>query len=347
MATTPERIFVNGDAHVYIGPTNTAAPTRPTGPFTGLTEVGLFTDDSLRFTTNPNFETVTSHQSNYPTRRMQTSDEATLEVDLQEWSADNFAAAFGGGTVAETAVPGIFKYAPPPIGARPERMVVVRCIDGIKNYALVIPRVMQVEGIEQDLGKGNASILPLRLAILGSGSTDPWYWITDDAAAWSGTAPTFTSINPATGPAAGGTTVNVTGTQLQNVNGVYFGKSTVTLTGTPTTTSLTTGATWTVSAFVGATVTMLTGTAGNLGVSRTVSANTTNTITLSTALPVAPAAGDTFTVRRAATSYADVNATLLTAVTPASVDGQVMDVILTHSASATPAAGANAYTYGP
>jgi hypothetical protein len=345
MATTPERIFVNGDAHVYIGPTNTAAPTRPTGPFTGLTEVGLFTDDSLRFSTDPNFETVTSHQSNYPTRRMQTSDEATLEVDLQEWSADSFSSAFGGGTVTETSVAGIYKYSPPALGARAERMVVVQCIDGTKNYALVIPRVMQVEGIEQDLGKGNASILPLRLAILGSGSTDPWYWITDDAAAWSGTAPTFTSITPATGPAAGGTTVNVVGTQLQNVNGVFFGKSSVALTGTPTDTSLTTGATWTASSFVGGTVTMLTGTAGNLGATRTISANTTNAIALSSALPTTPAAGDTFTIRKAATSFADVNPTLLTAVTPASVNGQVMDVILTHTASATPAAGADAYTY--
>lgn len=226
MATTPERIFVNGDAHVYIGPVGTAAPTDPAGAYnSSLIEVGLFTDDSLKFSTSPNFETVTSHQSNYPTRRMQTADEATLECDLQEWSGQNFKNAFGGGSVTETAPSsGIWKYTPPALGARNEVMVVVKCIDGSKIYSLVIPRAMQVEGVEQALGKGNASILPLRLAILGSGSADPWYWLAGgDNAAWTPSAGTATAIAPATGLAAGGYTATITGTGLSAVTAVTFG----------------------------------------------------------------------------------------------------------------------------
>lgn len=225
MATTPSRIFVNGDAHVYIGPTGTAAPTDPDGSYNAaLEEVGLFTADSLNFTTNPNFESITSHQSNYPTRRVQTADEATLAVDLQEWSAVSYTSAFGGGEITETSPgSGIWKYTPPVLGGRDEVMAVVKCIDGDKVYALVVPRAMQVTGVDQALGKGVSSHLPLRLAILGSGSGDPWYWLTNDDAAWNSAAVTLTAITPATGAAAGGYPAMLTGTGMRNVTGVTFG----------------------------------------------------------------------------------------------------------------------------
>jgi hypothetical protein len=192
MAQDPTRIFVNGTATVWIGPTTATAPVDPAETtLTGFTEVGHFTEDSLSFSTSPNFEEVRSHQSDYPTRRMQTADEATLAVDLQEWSAKNFVFAFGGGSVVETEVgSGIWKYTPPELGSRATVQAFVKCVDGSKIYGLVIPRCMQVEGVEQNLSKGAESLLPLRLSVLGGAGVAPWYWLVDDATvgAWAATA---------------------------------------------------------------------------------------------------------------------------------------------------------------
>lgn len=225
MATNPFFMFVAGMARVYLGEVGTPAPTTmdPATWDAGLKEVGLFTRDSLNFSTNPSFESITSAQSAYPTRRIENGAEGTLAVDLQEWKADNFKAVYGGGTVTETEPgSGIYKFSPPAVGARTEKMAVVLVQDGERNAVLVIPRVMQLQGVEHDLGGGSESILPLRLDVLGSGSGDPFYWLDDDEAAFAAAAPTATSIVPATGVAAGGYPALLTGTNLLAVTGVTF-----------------------------------------------------------------------------------------------------------------------------
>src|SRR4028119_1696432 len=102
MATDATRIVVAQLARVFLAPVGTTAPINPTVALAAAwREVGLFTPDSLGWTTDPTFEEVRSHQSNYPTRRFQTEDAATIEVDLQEWSGANFRAVYGGGTITE------------------------------------------------------------------------------------------------------------------------------------------------------------------------------------------------------------------------------------------------------
>lgn len=186
MAQTPNRIFVPGRAYVYLGAVGSTAPTDPAvAPAAPMVEVGLFTADSLSFTTEPNFETVTSHQSDFPTRRMETATEAALNVDLQEWSEANFRSVYGGGTVTKISTDpaaAVYKFSPPALGSRTELMCVVKVADGAKESMLIIPRCMQVEGVEHNLAKAAESTLPLRLAILGSGIGDPYYWITSDPA---------------------------------------------------------------------------------------------------------------------------------------------------------------------
>jgi len=96
------RIVVAQMARVWLAAVGTPAPGDPVMAMpTGWKEVGLFTPDSLGWATDPSFEEVRSHQSNYPTRRFQTEDAATAEVDLQEWSGENFKSVYGGDTVVE------------------------------------------------------------------------------------------------------------------------------------------------------------------------------------------------------------------------------------------------------
>jgi hypothetical protein len=180
------RIVVAQMARVYLADVGTAAPADATSAMDpDWREVGLFTPDSLGWSTDPSFEEVRSHQSNYPTRRFQTEDAATAEVDLQEWSGPNFKAVYGGGTITEITpalTPKQYKFSPPAVGGRSSVAAVIEIIDGAKHYRRVIPRCEQSEGVTQTFEKTSESTLPLRLTVLGSDIGDAWYDLTDDAA---------------------------------------------------------------------------------------------------------------------------------------------------------------------
>jgi hypothetical protein len=177
-------------ARVWLAPVGTAAPAGPAAAMpTGWREVGLFTPDSLSWSTDPSFEEVRSHQSNYPTRRFQTEDAATVQVDLQEWNGENFKAVYGGGTITTVAavtgppaIPQHFRYSPPGIGGREQVEACIEIQDGTKHYRRIVPKCEQNEGVEQSFEKTSESTLPLRLSILGSDIGDPWYDLTDDPA---------------------------------------------------------------------------------------------------------------------------------------------------------------------
>lgn len=187
MTVDPDRIFVAGDAHLYIGPVGAAMPTDPAADFgPDLIEVGYFSDDSLQFSYAPSFDPVIAHQSNWPAAYLQTSDEATVAVDLQEWSAENFRLAFAGGQAADTGG-GIWRYSPRQITDEYEFSAVVRVRDGQRTYALVIPRAGNFDGMDLALGKTAAATLPVTITVNGP-AEDRWYWLTDDAPGW-GTPP--------------------------------------------------------------------------------------------------------------------------------------------------------------
>jgi hypothetical protein len=186
MALNKARIRVAQMARVYLAPVGTAAPVDATAaPDPAWREVGFFTPDSLQWATAPKFDEVRSHQSNWPTRIFQTEDAATLQVNLQEWSADNFRAVYGGGTVTAitpATTPPQYRFAPPQIGAREEVAAMIEIIDGDIHHRRIIPVCQQHEGVTQNLQKAKESDLPLRLTIIGSDLGDPWYDLSDDPA---------------------------------------------------------------------------------------------------------------------------------------------------------------------
>jgi hypothetical protein len=184
MALNKARIRVAQMARVYLAPVGTPAPADATVAMpTPWKEVGYFTPDSLQWATSPSFQEVKSHQSNYPTRRFQDADAATIQVDLQEWSADNFITVYGGGTVtAITGSPTQYKFSPPQIGARQQVAAVVEIIDGAIHFRKVIPCAEQSEGVSTTYERAKEANLPLRLAVMGSDLGDPWYDLTDDPA---------------------------------------------------------------------------------------------------------------------------------------------------------------------
>lgn len=182
MATDPTRITIAGRARIYLAPVGTAAPVDSVVALAApWTEVGYTTEDGTHFTSDPTLDSVRSHQSNYPTRRFQTGDAQHVNADLQEWSADNFAAVFGGGTVV-VGTPGNYKYVPPVQGARKDVSAILEVVDGTKRYRFVVPRTSQDDGVDLGLAKTAEARLPLRLGVIGSDIADPWYLLTTDPA---------------------------------------------------------------------------------------------------------------------------------------------------------------------
>ncbi|MDH6628660.1 hypothetical protein M2271_006493 [Streptomyces sp. LBL] len=186
--TNNNQIVIPSITRLYLAPVGATAPDDATVAMpAALRSVGLTTEDSLKFNSEPNFEQVKSAQSSYPTRTFQTSDAATIEVDLQQWSGANFRSVYGGGEIAEITPSGggtgkHYKFTPPRIGSRTEVMAVIEVIDGGKHYRYVIPRCMQMEGVSKDLAKTKEAVLPLRLAVQGGDDLDAWYVLTDDPA---------------------------------------------------------------------------------------------------------------------------------------------------------------------
>ncbi|MEU1311060.1 hypothetical protein ABZ419_19520 [Streptomyces cinnamoneus] len=191
-------IVIPSLTRVWLAAVGTAAPADATVAMpAGWRAVGLTTEDSLKFNNEPNFETVRSAQSSYPTRTFQTQDASTIEVDLQQWSGENFRAVYGGGqidTVTAADNKKHYKFTPPRIGSRTEIAACIEVIDGGKSYRYMVPRSMQMEGVNTELAKTKEAVLPLRLAVQGGDDSDAWYVITND--------PSFAPA-PAAPPAAG------------------------------------------------------------------------------------------------------------------------------------------------
>jgi hypothetical protein len=182
MSTDPSQIVVPQLAYVWLAPLGTTAPDGPavTMP-TGWKNVGLFTPDSLNWATDPNFESVQSHQSYYPTRRFQTTDTATIEVDLQQWNVSNLQFVYGGGTVATVTPSGgvaYTKFTPPAVGSRTTVAACLEIIDGTFHHRRIVPKCQQTSGVTQAFNRTSETVLPLRLSILGGDVGDPWYDVT-------------------------------------------------------------------------------------------------------------------------------------------------------------------------
>lgn len=180
------QITVASRTYLFLAPVGSTAPADSQEALDpAWVCVGLTTPDSLAFSTNPSFKEVPSAQSDYEALRFQDADSATLGVQLLQWSAANFQAVYGGGTVTEpddVGNPGEFKYTPPQIGERGEVAAIVEVRFGTKTYRFVYPRVFQTEGVQLDLKRGEESRLPLSFAVLGDDGVDPWYVLTNDPA---------------------------------------------------------------------------------------------------------------------------------------------------------------------
>lgn len=185
-----DQIVVAGNGQVYVGPKNdTGLPTAiedisTLGVADNFAQLGFVSENGATFTDSKNIEDIPVWQSFYPARRVVTGKDCTVAFALREWHRGTVSLAFGGGefTVAGTGV----KYAPPGPEEVDERSMVIAWQDGVRNYALVIPKGMVTEAVETNLTRASAADLPITFGATPNAGTDAWYLLTDDAAFASG-----------------------------------------------------------------------------------------------------------------------------------------------------------------
>lgn len=175
-------IVIPGQFTLYTAPVGTAAPADAVAALAaGWTDLGYTTEDGSSFSTEPSFEEVRSHQSDYPTRLLKTGDSATIGATLQEFSRATMVQAFGGGTIT-TVSAGQYRYDPPGPGGSTPTACIMDWQDGTAKFRLVIPKARARAGVELGLEKTNEAGLPLSLSAEGQAGQSPWYLLTNSAA---------------------------------------------------------------------------------------------------------------------------------------------------------------------
>lgn len=186
MAVNSAAVTVPGRVYVWLGPVGTAAPIDSVVAMgAGWVNVGYTTEDGTRFVpTDPTFEEIRAHQSDWPIRNVQTRDAARIVADLMQLDAPSFTAVMGGGAITQVSAgpPIQYKYTPPTVGGRHNLAACLEAIDGTKHYRWVVPQAFQAEAVELPLEKGSNAQLPLRMTVLGSDAGVSWYLLTDDPA---------------------------------------------------------------------------------------------------------------------------------------------------------------------
>lgn len=179
----PAAITVAGTADVYVAPVGSVAPTDPsTTPDPGVwTAVGAISDEGATFEDSKTLEPIPVWQLFYPARYVVTEKSAQVSFPMREWNRTSVPFAFGGGAITEPS-PGIYRYAPPAPGSIDERSMVLKWVDGDKDYMLIIPVGMVTEAVETALAKSAAADLPITFAVVGQETGDPWYMVTNDPA---------------------------------------------------------------------------------------------------------------------------------------------------------------------
>lgn len=144
-----------------------------------FTTGGLVTEEGVTYNYSPDFNEIRSWQSRTATRRDLTGVDISARFSLQQQNAANLQFAFGGGRVS-TVRTGLYKYEfPDDTATLAEVSLVVSWIDGRYSFRLVMPRGNVSEGVEQQLTRTDAILLPITIRALGGTGNTP-YLLTND-----------------------------------------------------------------------------------------------------------------------------------------------------------------------
>lgn len=179
----PNELVVAGNGALFIGPVGAAFPDGLDAPSSHFIDVGLTSEDGATFTRTPTIQEYKAWQARNAVRREITDEEQSLSTQLEQWNAENFLAAFGGGEITDLG-DGLYEYVP--LGdsdALAENAAILDFNDGDKRYRILVPRCSVTEATEIQLQRGALANLPVNFKVLAPGNGEkPWRMITNDPA---------------------------------------------------------------------------------------------------------------------------------------------------------------------
>lgn len=181
---TTELVVASG-GDIFVAPVGATIPTDPNGTVTSeWVQLGLIDDDGAKFTRQVTLQEFKAWQRRLPVRRDVNEEEMTATFSLEQWNAENFAFAFGGGEVTEVT-PGIYRYEfPSGDDALDEKALMIRWNDGNRNYQIAFERGNVTEQVEVALKRSDLAQLPIGYKALAAPGDDSIgvTFLTDDPA---------------------------------------------------------------------------------------------------------------------------------------------------------------------
>lgn len=183
MSQEKKELVVAKGGSWHVAEVGTEIPDDPIAALPGFTELGLLTEDGLKFNRSITIQEFKAWQKRPAVRREVTDEELMASGALEQWNADNFAFAFGGGEIVEVSS-GLYKYEfPDADDALDERATVLRWQDGDRHYQLGFESGNVTEPVEVGLKRSELSTLGLGYkALAGDDETLGVSFVTDDPA---------------------------------------------------------------------------------------------------------------------------------------------------------------------
>lgn len=182
MSLDAEEIVVGGNHRIYVAPAGTPLPAKMSDTLNGnFLDLGYTTEDGVKFVDAKTIQPVQPSQSFYPVRQIVQNRQATAEFSMLQWNRGTVALAFGGGTWSVPAS-GQYRYTPPDPETIDERAMVIRPVDGDRDFQFVIALGFVTNNVESTFARTGPGLLPITFSVLSDGSNDPWVFDTNDPA---------------------------------------------------------------------------------------------------------------------------------------------------------------------
>ena len=181
MAKDSDQIVVAASGSVYVAPVGTAVQTDPAQSLSAtFRELGYVTEDGVTFADAPSVEAIMAWQKATPVRRIVTGRERSVTFALEQWNDATFPLAFGGGAWSNPSG-SIYKFTPPAdTAALDEKCLVVDWADGSRHFRFVAYNGSVTDGVETQLTRTGAAILPITFEINANDTGNDWELYSDD-----------------------------------------------------------------------------------------------------------------------------------------------------------------------
>lgn len=181
MANDPDNITVGSNGKVMIAPIGTTAPTDLTTAWAaGWVDVGYLNEDGAAISRDRSVDLRRAWQSLYPVRRIVTEMDMTVAFTMIEFKKTNVQIALEG-TITTTG--GVHKFVPSSPELLVERALGVEWQDGASRiYRLIVPKVVNMEGVEFNVKRSEESGLSLTMGLVAADGVDPFTILSNDPA---------------------------------------------------------------------------------------------------------------------------------------------------------------------